>query len=130
MAQRLVRTICPECQAEQTVKPEYLLSVDFPPDQIAGAQFWHGAGCEACAARGYQGRSGIYELLKISESLQQLVIDRAPASLIGQQARTEGMQTLREYGWDRALAGVTSIEEVLRVTQAVEDAEEEPKENF
>ena len=130
MAQRLVRTICPECKTEQTVQPEYLLSVDFPPAHISNARFLHGTGCDACGERGYQGRTGIYELLKISEAIQQLVIDRAAATLIGQTARGEGMKTLREYGWNRALAGVTSIEEVLRVTQAAEDPVAEPKENF
>ncbi len=129
MAQRLVRTLCPECKVEQQVAKEYLLKVDFPPAQISQAQFWHGAGCDACGGRGYQGRTGIYELLVSSESLQQLVIDRAAASAIGAQARAEGMVPLREYGWGQALAGRTSIEEVLRVTQAP-DAFDEPQENF
>ena len=130
MAQRLVRTLCPECKTEQEVSKEYLLKVDFPPTQISTAKFVHGVGCDVCGERGYQGRTGIYELLQNSEAIQQLVIDSAAATLIGQQARSEGMLTLRDYGWDRALAGVTSIEEVLRVTQAAEDPEAEPKENF
>ncbi|SVD78374.1 uncharacterized protein METZ01_LOCUS431228, partial [marine metagenome] len=109
---------------------DYLLKVDFPPTQISAAKFWHGAGCDACGERGYQGRTGIYELLQNSEDIQQLVIDSAAATLIGQQARSEGMLTLRDYGWNRALAGVTSIEEVLRVTQAAENPGVEPKENF
>ena len=137
MAQRLVRTLCPECKTEQEVSKDYLLKVDFPPTQITQAKFWHGTGkkpdgtaCDTCGERGYQGRTGIYELLLNSEAIQALVIDRAAATVIGQQARSEGMLTLRDYGWDRALAGVTSIEEVLRVTQAAEDPEAEPKENF
>ncbi len=129
MAQRLVRTLCPECRVEQKVSKEYLLSVDFPPAQAAGAKFWHGKGCDVCGERGYQGRSGIYELLQNSEAIQAQVIKKAPASVIGQLARSEGMKTLREYGWGRALAGVTSIEEVLRVTQIPEDIAE-PVENF
>jgi type II secretory ATPase GspE/PulE/Tfp pilus assembly ATPase PilB-like protein len=137
MAQRLVRTICPKCKTEQTVQQEYLLSVDFPKEQIDDAKFWHGTGtkpdgtaCDVCGERGYQGRTGIYELLLNSEATQALVIDRAAATVIGQQARSEGMKTLREYGWNRAMAGVTSIEEVLRVTQAAEDPAAESKENF
>ena len=106
------------------------MKVDFPPTQIPQAKFWHGTGCDACGERGYQGRTGLYELLQNSETIQQLVIDEAAATVIGKQARSEGMLTLRDYGWDRALAGVTSIEEVLRVTQAAEDPEAEPKENF
>jgi type II secretory ATPase GspE/PulE/Tfp pilus assembly ATPase PilB-like protein len=129
MAQRLVRTLCPECRIEQEVSKEYLLGVEFPPAQAAGAKFWQGKGCDACGGRGYQGRSGIYELLQNSETIQAQVINKAPASVIGQLARSEGMKTLREYGWGRALAGVTSIEEVLRVTQVSEDVAE-PVENF
>ena len=130
MAHRLVRTICPECKMEQDVSKDYLLKVDFPPTQISAAKFWHGSGCDVCGERGYQGRTGIYELLLNSEAIQALVIDKAAATLIGQQARSEGMLTLRDYGWNRALAGVTSIEEVLRVPQAAENPEAEPKENF
>ena len=130
MAQRLVRTICQECITEQEVSKDYLLKVDFPPTQISHAKFWHGTGCDACGERSYQGRTGIYELLQNSEAVQQLVIDSAAATLIGQQARNEGMLTLRDYGWDRALAGVTTIEEVLRVTQSTEDPEAQPRENF
>jgi type II secretory ATPase GspE/PulE/Tfp pilus assembly ATPase PilB-like protein len=129
MAQRLLRTLCPECRVEQQVSKDYLLKVEFPPTQISEAKFWHGAGCDACGERGYQGRTGIYELLSNTEALQELVIDRAAASAIGAQARAEGMVTLREYGWGQALAGKTSIEEVLRVTQAP-DSGDEPKENF
>ena len=108
---------------------EFLIGLDFPPAQAAGAKFWHGEGCDACSERGYQGRSGIYELLQNSEAIQAQVIKKAPATVIGQLARSEGMKTLREYGWGRALAGVTSIEEVLRVTQISEDVAE-PVENF
>ena len=129
MAQRLVRTLCPECRVEQKVAKDYLLKVEFPPAQISHAKFWHGTGCDACGERGYQGRTGIYELLVASEAIQQLVINRASASLIAAQARTEGMISLREYGWSQALAGRTSIEEVLRVTQ-MPDAGDEPQENF
>ena len=129
MAQRLVRTLCPGCRVEQQVSKDYLLKVEFPPTQISEAKFWHGTGCDACGERGYQGRTGIYELLSNSEALQELVIDRAAASTIGAQARAEGMVALREYGWAQTLAGKTSIEEVLRVTQAP-DAGNEPQENF
>jgi len=129
MAQRLLRTLCPECRVEQQVSKDYLLKVEFPPTKISEAKFWHGAGCDACGERGYQGRTGIYELLSNTEALQELVIDRAAASVIGAQARAEGMVSLREYGWGQALAGKTSIEEVLRVTQAPDSADQ-PKENF
>ena len=70
--------------------------MDFPPTQISQAKFWHGTGCEACGDRGYQGRTGIYELLISSEDLQELVIKKAAASVIGTQARADGMVSLRE----------------------------------
>ena len=81
-----------------------------------------------CLILGLEGHL-IYELLQNSEAIQAQVIKKAPASVIGQLARSEGMKTLREYGWGRALAGVTSIEEVLRVTQVSENVAE-PVENF
>ncbi|MBO35385.1 MAG: secretion system protein E, partial [Verrucomicrobiales bacterium] len=81
-------------------------------------------GCDQCGEIGYQGRTGIYELLVSSEAVDQLVIDRAPASQIGQAARDEGMRTLRDDGWDKVVNGTTTVEEVLRVTQVVETYEE------
>ncbi len=120
MAQRLVRTICTKCLTEQTVEPGYLRKIGFPEDEIATAKFWRGAGCESCRQLGYQGRLGIYELLLVTEALRPLIMNRAPASTLAQKAIEGGMRTLRIDGWNKVRAKLTTIEEVLRVTQTEE----------
>lgn len=120
MAQRLVRTICPLCKREQVVERDYLKRIGFPEADMATARFWHGAGCEECRQLGYQGRTGIYELLVVTEALRPLIMNRAPASTISQKAIENGMRTLRVDGWTKVKDGVTTIEEVLRVTQIEE----------
>jgi len=122
-AQRLIRTICPHCKTEQRVDHDYLRRIGFPEADISTAKFWHGAGCEQCRQQGYQGRKGIYELLLVSENLRPLIMNRAPATTIAQRAIEAGMRTLRTDGWNKVKAGVTTIEEVLRVTQIEEHRE-------
>lgn len=120
MAQRLVRTICPACKVEQKVERDYLMRIGFPADEVATTQFKRGAGCEECRLLGYQGRQGIHELLLVTEALRPLIMNRAPASTIAQRAQQDGMRTLRADGWKKVKEGITTIEEVLRVTQTEE----------
>jgi general secretion pathway protein E/type IV pilus assembly protein PilB len=120
LAQRLVRTICPHCKVEQKVEPDFLRKIGFPVHEIETAKFWRGSGCELCRQLGYQGRMGIYELLILNEAIRPLVMNRAPASTIAQRAMEGGMRTLRTDGWNKVRAGLTTIEEVLRVTQTEE----------
>jgi len=120
LAQRLVRTICPNCKTEQKVERSYLKRIGFPEDAIDTAKFYHGAGCEDCRQLGYQGRLAIYELLLLNEQLRPLILNRAAASTIAQRAIELGMRTLRTDGWNKVRAGITTIEEVLRVTQVEE----------
>src|ERR1051325_800486 len=120
MAQRLVRTICPTCKTPQTVERNYLRKIGFPEHEIDTTTFYKGAGCEDCRSLGYQGRLGIYELLLVSEAIRPLVMNRAPASTIANEAIKHGMRTLRDDGWVKVKAGTTTIEEVLRVTQTEE----------
>jgi type II secretion system protein E len=120
MAQRLVRTICPVCKTEQPVEPDYLKKIGYPEDEIGTARFWRGAGCEDCRQLGYQGRLAIYELLVLNEALRPLVLSRTASSTIASQAIEQGMRTLRVDGWNKVKAGITTIEEVLRVTQIEE----------
>jgi type II secretion system protein E len=119
-AQRLIRTICQHCKTEQQVDHTYLRRIGFPEADIQTAKFWHGAGCEECRQQGYQGRKGIYELLLVSEAMRPLIMNRANATTIAQRAIEAGMRTLRTDGWNKVKAGVTTIEEVLRVTQMEE----------
>jgi type II secretory ATPase GspE/PulE/Tfp pilus assembly ATPase PilB-like protein len=122
MAQRLVRLICPQCRAPQAVEPQYLLKIGFPRERIETARFFKGAGCDECRFLGYQGRTGIYELLVVTESMRPLIMNRAPASTIAGHAIADGMKTLRMAGWERVChpERPTTIEEVLRVTQVEE----------
>jgi len=141
MAQRLVRTVCPDCQTQlaegKDYSLEYLLRKKFPAEWAGGATFYKGAGCDECRQLGYQGRTGIYELLVMTEKVRPLVMERSPASRIVQQAKADGSLTLREDGWlktqaERIQVGrdgkpihpPTTIEEVLRVTQIEEHIDE------
>ena len=120
LAQRLVRTICTHCKVEQKVEKDFLRKIGFPEEEIDTAKFYKGAGCEQCRQLGYQGRMGIYELLILDESIRPLILSRAAASTIAQKAMEGGMRTLRHDGWNKVRAGLTTIEEVLRVTQTEE----------
>jgi len=114
MAQRLVRTICPECKTEYHPDPG-----DLPTDLPMGdrATLWRGKGCRACRQTGFRGRTGIYELMLTGDSIREMCVQRLNASAIRNQALKEGMLTLRQDGWRKVLAGITTIEEVARTTQ-------------
>jgi len=113
-AQRLVRRICTNCREEFVPEPEIFQQLGMTaPD---GAVFYHGSGCERCKNRGYLGRVAIIEALPVSESIRRLIIKRASAAVVKNQAISEGMRTLRMVGIDKALEGVTTLEEIWRVT--------------
>src|SRR3954463_11758409 len=112
-AQRLVRRVCPNCREEFQPEPELLAKLDVQDD---GTTFYRGAGCDRCKRRGYMGRAAIIEVLPVSETIRRLIIKRASAAVIKNQAVSEGMKTLRMVGIDKAREGVTTLEEILRVT--------------
>ena len=120
LAQRLVRTICKHCKTEQKVDRDYLRKLGYPAAELPTAKFWHGAGCDECRGSGYTGRLGIYELLVVTEDLRPLILNRSAASTIAQKAVSQGMRTLRHDGWKKVREGITTVEEVLRVTQTEE----------
>ena len=113
-AQRLVRRICPNCKEEFIPEPEIFekLNMEIPE----GEMFFHGAGCDRCKQRGYLGRAAILEVLPVSEAIRRLVIKRASAAVLKNQALSEGMKSLRLAGIDKAHEGVTTLEEVWRLT--------------
>jgi type IV pilus assembly protein PilB len=113
-AQRLVRRVCTNCREEFMPEPEMLERLGITSD--AAAAFYHGAGCGRCKNRGYLGRLAIIEALPVTEAIRRLVIKRASAAVIKNQAVSEGMKTLRMAGIDKALEGATTLEEVWRVT--------------
>jgi type II secretion system protein E len=120
IAQRLVRTICKSCKEEYRPEPELLREIGFPVGD-GTTKFYRGRGCEDCRFTGFKGRTGIYEMLVMHDNLRPLIIDRAPSSAIKQTAISNGMKTLRDDGWLKVKAGVTTVEEVARVTQEDED---------
>jgi general secretion pathway protein E/type IV pilus assembly protein PilB len=124
MAQRLVRTICPHCKSEQKVERDYLLKIGFPEEEISATKFMRGTGCEECRQLGYQGRLAIYELLLLTEQLRPMILSRSSSTTIAQRAMEQGMRTLRTDGWNKVKLGITTIEEVLRVTQIEEHLDE------
>jgi general secretion pathway protein E/type IV pilus assembly protein PilB len=113
MAQRLVRTICPECKVEYE---PHEIPKDFPVPEKGPLRLWKGTGCRACRQSGYRGRMGIYELMLTGDSIREMCVERANASKIRQQALKEGMITLRQDGWRKVLLGKTTMDEVARVT--------------
>lgn len=117
MAQRLVRTICKNCATAQKLEPDYLKRIGYPANEIATTTFYKGIGCEQCRMQGYKGRMGIYELLLVTEELRTPILARSPSSTISQIAIEQGMRLLRVDGWEKVKEGLTTVEEVLRVTQ-------------
>jgi type II secretory ATPase GspE/PulE/Tfp pilus assembly ATPase PilB-like protein len=113
-AQRLVRRICTNCREEFVPEPEIFEQLGM--DQAKGTVFYHGTGCDRCKGRGYLGRVAIIEVLPVSEAIRRLIIKRASAAIIKNQAMTEGMKTLRMVGIEKAIEGVTTLEEIWRVT--------------
>jgi len=118
LAQRLVRRVCAVCRTPDTPSAADIeaLGIDADPH----AKLFRGRGCDECRGTGYRGRTGIYELFPITEDVRSLILRRASSREIRRLAVDAGMVTLRQDGWARAVDGVTTIEEVLRVTQ--EDA--------
>ena len=116
MAQRLVRRICPECKTEYAVDP-----VDLPPDFDASGEdsnvLHKGEGCASCRHTGYRGRQGIYELIPISDPIREMVIEHKSSTAIKSRALEEGLTTLRQDAFGKMHDGVTTLEEVLRVTK-------------
>ncbi len=115
LAQRLVRRICPNCKEEYHPGPSELNALDLPID--SQVSFYHGRGCEECNYSGYRGRIGIFELMNITPEIEEMITSRRNSSEIKKLACTHGMVTLREYGFKKVLNGVTTLDEVIRVTQ-------------
>jgi len=119
MAQRLVRILCRECRQPYHPRPGDL-PVDFPWEECAshGERIYRAVGCRKCRNTGYSGRTGLFELMEANDEIRRLASERTPTHLVKQAAQRAGMRTLREDGWRKVRRGITSIEEVLRVTKA------------
>ncbi|MGE0820779.1 MAG: type II secretion system ATPase GspE [Candidatus Binatia bacterium] len=118
MAQRLVRRVCPHCRVAYTPDAGNLHEIGLTPEQAGERPFYQaGSGCEECLHKGYRGRVGIHELLMLTDAVRALVMNRADAAAIRRVAAEHGMPTLRDDGAQKVLAGLTTVDEVVRVTQ-------------
>ena len=119
MAQRLVRTICPDCKTQYVPDPDEI-PLDFPktlPDSEAKwMHLYKGTGCRSCRQSGYRGRTGIHELLINTDVIKDLVVQRTNSSLLRYEALKGGMKTLRQDGFTKVLQGITTVDEVSRTT--------------
>jgi len=116
VAQRLLRKVCTQCKEKYTVTDDILSNLKIKIPEGAKPEFYRGKGCQHCFNTGYSSRIGIAEVLLLSSKVRELVLERAQEHVIKQQARSEGMLTLREEGMSAVFKGLTSVEEVLRVT--------------
>ncbi len=117
LAQRLVRTLCPNCKESYQPDEKTLRQIGLTTDDVLGKTLYQGKGCDKCLGTGYRGRTGIYELLVMNKRIQKLMVKNPDTSAIKKEAVRGGMATLRVVGGQKVLAGVTTVAEVLRVTQ-------------
>jgi type II secretory ATPase GspE/PulE/Tfp pilus assembly ATPase PilB-like protein len=120
LAQRLVRRLCPACK--QAYKPDLkqLKQVNVTNDDPASLTIYRNRGCEKCRFTGYAGRTAIYEIARITEEFRRMVVERVPANVLKKVAMKDGLLPLRHDGWMKVKQGLTTIEEVLRVTMEEE----------
>jgi len=117
MAQRLVRVLCSECREGYIPEAEALRDAGVSSSQLQEGKVYRGKGCPACSGTGYRGRTGIYEILIVSDPIRKLIMRKADSTTIAQKALEEGMKTLREDGARKVLEGITTLEELARVSQ-------------
>jgi len=116
IAQRLVRSICQNCKEEIPITDKQLRSLGSYADQFEGKMIFQGAGCTICSNSGHKGRKGLFEMFVIDEEVQRMIFDKVSATDLRRKARELGMRTLREDGLRKVIAGVTTLDEVFRVT--------------
>jgi type IV pilus assembly protein PilB len=117
VAQRLVRVICRNCRERYYPDQKTLEEIILTKEELKDMVFYRGKGCSQCNKNGYRGRTGIFEVLMVTEALKPLIMDKVQTSVIREAARKEGMLTLREDGLRKVREGTTTIEEVVRETQ-------------
>jgi type IV pilus assembly protein PilB len=118
LAQRLARRICAECKAPHTVEADTLREIGFSEEQIAGGKLMKGAGCKNCNGSGYRGRVALYEVMRFNDTIRELILQGVSTAELKAGAIRAGMVTLRMAGIQKVLEGLTTTEEVLRVTMA------------
>ncbi len=116
LAQRLVRRICTDCRTAFSPGDGLVEQLGLAPASLGDRRFYYGKGCEVCHDTGYRGRMGIYEMMRMTDGLRELITKRAPTLLLRQRALAQGMRTLRDDGLRAIFNGATSIEEVIKYT--------------
>ena len=118
MAQRLARVVCPKCREPVDLPASVLLDLGVPEAEARPITAYHGTGCSNCGGTGFRGRTALYEVMAMTDSLRESVLSGASSAELKRQAMTEGMRTLRQSGVEKILEGQTTVEEVMRVTMA------------
>jgi type II secretion system protein E len=116
IAQRLVRVLCSDCKAVYQPPVELVDKINVRRDDVSQVNFMRPLGCEKCRYTGYRGRTAVYEMVRVTEGLRRLIVDRTPANVLRQESIRHGMRPIRHDGWNKIKAGITTIDEVLRVT--------------
>jgi len=116
VAQRLVRKICEHCKEEYQPTEEDFMRLAMPKEKTEGMKYYRGKGCPHCHNSGYRGRTGIFEMMRVTDPIRELINDRAPAVALGEKAREQGMRVLREDGLLKIGRGITTIDEITRNT--------------
>lgn len=116
LGQRLIRRVCTACRSEYDPEDRELTLIRRTREELAGRKFNRGRGCDVCNNTGYRGRVGIFELLSVSTDIQGMINRRVPTQTIRDRAIQQGMRTMREDGIEQVMAGVTTVEEVLKHT--------------
>ncbi len=124
IAQRLVRRLCKHCRRVKVPDPDFLRSIGFPLDRLEEGNIYEASGCDECRNTGFIGRTGIYEIIVMTDHIRPLVVARAGSTEVRNMALKHGMRTLRHDGWTKVLRGITTVEEVLRVSEDNEDLAE------
>ena len=117
LAQRLVRVICNNCKVAYTPDEESLRSIGISPERLEGKKIYRGKGCPSCLHTGYMGRMGIFELMILDDAIKNLILKTSDANAIKRKATEHGMISLRQDGAHKVLDGITTIEEVFRITE-------------
>jgi type IV pilus assembly protein PilB len=116
LAQRLARKVCVQCKEEEKVPPQALIKIGFSEEDANTIKCYRGRGCAVCNSSGYKGRIALYEVMPISDEIRELILEGASANEIKKTAIRLGTKTLRMSGLSKVKEGITSMEEVMRVT--------------
>ena len=117
LAQRLVRNVCNECKEEYIPDEESLENIGITPEMSSGKKIYKGKGCQECLNTGYKGRTGIFEFMILDDAIKSLILKTSDSNAIKKKAVNQGMGTLRQDGALKVLNGITTVEEILRITQ-------------